>query len=168
MIKAGIFTAIILFFSPGADAQCDILNRVYPDGSMMYSMEPVKFYWTEAKELYGNVVTDKENYFLALRPVPFPAKTEGKKLKGDMELILSNQQVIELSHYDTQYIMNDSIMEVMYLLNKKDIDAAHQFEAESVKLNMGKEEGDRTYVFKLHKTAFQDQLECFLDEEKKD
>lgn len=168
MIKAGVFTAMILFFSLGADAQCAILNRVYPDGSMMYSMEPVKFYWTEAKELYGNVVTDKENYFLALRPVPFPEKAEGKKLKGDLKLTLSNQQVIELSHYDTQYFMNDSIMEILYLLDKKDIDAAHQFEAESVKLYMGKKEGERIYVFKLHKTAFQDQLECFLGEGKKD
>ncbi len=166
MIRTMIVVLSMLFCSIASNGQCDILSRVYPDGSLLYSMEPVKFYWTEAKELYGNVVTDKENYFLSLRPVPFPEKAAGKKLKDDLVLTLSNQQVIELSHYDTQYIKNDSIMEILYLLDKKDVKAAHQHEALSVKLDMGESEGDRTYLFKLHKAAFRDQLECFLSDEK--
>ena len=46
---------------------------------MQYYMEPVNFYWTNAKSLKGCIVTDKENYFLELHPVPFPEKPEGKK-----------------------------------------------------------------------------------------
>ena len=160
----GVLIACLCTLSVGMFAQCEIQSRVYPDGSLLYSMEPVKFYWTEAKELYGNVVTDKENYFLALRPVPVPEKSIGKKLKDNIELTLSNEQVIVLSHYDTQYMQNDSIMEMMYLLDKKDLEAAHRYEANSVKINMGEDEGHRTYHFKLHKSAFQDQLECFLKE----
>lgn len=166
MIKKSIVVLCLLWVSLLGSAQCEILSRVYPDGSLLFSMEPVKFYWTEAKELYGNVVTDKENYFLSLRPMPFPEKAEGRKLKDNLELTLANEQLIELSHYDTQYIRGDSIMEILYLLDKKDIDSAHDNEAKSVRIYMGEEEGYRTYVFKLHKTAFQDQLECFISEEK--
>lgn len=161
MIKKAMIVFSLLWFAVPAFTQCDILSRVYPDGSLLFSMEPVKFFWTDAKELYGNVVTDKENYFLSLRPVPFPAKSEGRKLKDNLELTLANEKFIELSHYDTQYMKGDSIMEILYLLDKKDIDSAHDNEAKSVRIYMGAEEGYRTYVFKLHKTAFQNQLECF-------
>lgn len=166
MIKHSLVVLSLLSFSFGLKAQCEVFSRIYPDGSLQYSMEPAKFYWTESKSLYGNVVTDRENYFLALRPFPFPDKTVGKKLKDDLVLTLSNNQVIELSHYDTQYIQNDSIMEIMYLLDKDDIEPAHQQEVNSAKINMGDSEGARTYEFKLHKTAFQDQLDCLLPEEK--
>ncbi len=166
MIRTCVLLLYVLCYGVESKAQCEVLSRVYPDGSLVYSMAPVKFFWTEDKALYGNVVTDKENYFLALRPVPFPDKTEGKKIKEDLVLTLSNEQMIQLSHYDTQYMDNDSIMELMYLLNKKDIESAHQFEAMSVKIHMGQDEGIREYVFKLHKTAFQDQLDCFLSEGK--
>ena len=74
----------IISLSISAFSQCEILNRVSPDGSMQYYMEPVNFYWTSAKSLKGNIVTDKENYFLELRPVPFPEKPAGKKLKKDL------------------------------------------------------------------------------------
>jgi len=154
-----------LAISLSSFSQCEIRNRLFPDGTMIYFMEPVVFYWTKVKELKGNVITDKENYFIGLQPVPFPEKQQGKKLKEDIELKLSNNKVYRLGHYDTQYLVNDSIMQLLYLVDKKDLEDLLNFEATEVKIDMKGDEGIRTYIFKLHKTALQEQLACFLKEE---
>jgi hypothetical protein len=145
-------------------SQCEVLNRVYSDGTMLYYMKPVTFYWTSAKSLKGCVVTDRENYFLELHPVPFPEKQVGKKLKADLDLKLSNGKIYKLSHYDTHYADNDSVMEMLYIINKKEISDFQSFEVEEVNINMMGNEGNRTYVFKLHKGALKEQLACFLKE----
>jgi hypothetical protein len=158
----GIITRSITSFS-----QCEIQNRVNPDGMMYYYIEPVVFYWTKAKELKGNVVTDKENYFLGLQPSPFPEKPEGKKLKYNLELKLANNKVYHLSHYDTRYIRNDTVMRIMYLIDKKDLNDLMSFDAAEARINMNDSTGIRIYVFKLHKSAIREQLECFMKEEEK-
>ncbi|MEI7982442.1 MAG: hypothetical protein WCI71_12380, partial [Bacteroidota bacterium] len=81
----GFFALSLHVFS-----QCEILYRVYPGGMMEYYMEPVNFYWTRDKSLRGCIVTDKENYYLALLPLPFPAKPAGQKLKNDLKMTLSD------------------------------------------------------------------------------
>jgi hypothetical protein len=128
-------------------------------------MEPVNFYWTSAKSLQGCIVTDRESYFLELRPVPFPEKKEGKKLKEDLTLKLSDGRTYELTHYDTRYVENDTVMEMFYLINKEDMEPLLSFEATEVSIDMAGTEGVRTYVFKLHKAALKEQLACFLREE---
>ena len=145
-------------------AQCDIKNRLEPDGSMMYYIEPVNFYWTQDKDLKGGIVTDKEHYFLALQPSPVPDKSEGKKLKSDVELKLSNDTAYTLNHYDTRYIENDSVIEMLYLIKNDDLKLLKKYEVIEARLDMG-EEGTRSYVFKLHKEALKEQLNCFLAEE---
>jgi hypothetical protein len=145
--------------------QCDIQNFIYPDGSMFYYIEPLNFYWTKSRELKGGVVTDKENYYLALQPSPFPEKPRGNKLKEDLELKLANDSIYHLKHFDTRYLDHDSTMQMLYLIDKKNLDDFLNFEAISVKINMGDNEGVRTYVFKLHKSAIREQLACFLKEE---
>jgi hypothetical protein len=155
------------FILGSAFPQCDIQNFIYPDGSMFYYIEPVNFYWTQSKDLKGGVVTDKENYFLALQPSPFPDKPRGNKLKDDLELKLANDSVCHLKHFDTRYLEHDSVMQVLYLIDKKNQDDFLNFDAISVKINMGDTEGVRTYVFKLHKSAIREQLGCFLKEEEK-
>jgi hypothetical protein len=162
-----LLTVIFCVFSLAAGAQCDIIQRVSPDGSMLYYMEPVQFYWTKAKELKGNVVTDKENYFLSLQPRPFPDKAQSKKIKNDLELKLADGKTYRLSHFDTHYTDNDSIMEVLFLIEEKDVQALTDFPAEEVNITMGGEEGVRKYVFKLHKQALQEQLRCYFEEKKK-
>jgi hypothetical protein len=164
-MKNILFLGLIVFTLPSF-SQCEILNRIYPDGTMLYYMEPVTFYWTSAKSLKGCVVTDKENYFLELHPVPFPAKPAGNKLKEDLDLKLSNGQLYKLNHYDTHYADNDTVMEMLYIINKKEISDFQNFEVEQVTINMKGDEGKRTYIFKLHKTALKEQLSCFLKEEK--
>jgi hypothetical protein len=128
-------------------------------------MEPAVFYFTKDKELKGGIITDKENYFIALQPVPFPVKPEGRKLKEDLELKLSNNQVYRLKYFDTQYMNHDSTMQLLYLVDMKDVDALLNFEATEVKIDMKGTEGIRTYIFKLHKKAIQEQLDCFLKKE---
>ena len=152
----------ILAISGNVFSQCEIQNRNYPDGSMMYYIEPVNFYWTESKNLKGGVTTDKENYYLALQPSPFPEKPLGNKLKGDCEMKLANDSTYHLEHFDTRYMDHDSVMQVLYLIDKKQLEDFLNLEAISVKINMGETEGVRTYVFKLHKSAIQEQLACFL------
>lgn len=160
MVLVFLTTSLLSF------SQCEILHRVSPDGSMMYYMEPVNFYWTKAKSLSGCIVTDKENYFLELHPVPFPEEPDGNKLKDELELKLSNGSTFKLEHYDTQYVQKDTVMKLLYLIDKKDLDTFLNNEVSEAKINMKGDEGIRTYVFKLHKAALKTQLECFLKEEK--
>jgi len=54
-----------------------------------------------------------------------------------------------------------------YVFYKKQydlLDAILKFNALSVRINLQGTEGIRTYVFKLHKDALQEQLSCFLKE----
>jgi hypothetical protein len=162
MFAAGFLTATTAAFP-----QCEILNRVSPDGSMQYYMEPVNFYWTSAKSLQGCIVTDKESYFLELHPVPFPEKPQGSKLKKDLTLQLSDGNVYALQHFDTRYASNDTVMEMLYLINKKDMEALLNFEVIEARIDMMGEEGIRAYLFKLHKSALKEQLACFLQEAEK-
>jgi hypothetical protein len=156
----------LLIFSLVSFSQCEILNRVSPDGSMVYYMEPVNFYWTKAKSLSGGISTDKESYFLELFPLPFPEKPAGNDLKDNLELKLSDGKTYTLEHYDTRYIHKDTVMKLVYLINKKDVDILLNLEVTEAKINMKGDEGFRTYVFKLHKEALKEQLDCFLNEEK--
>lgn len=164
LVKISI--ALVLCALPlGAYSQCEIQNRLAPDGSMLYYMQPVNFYWTKTKSLQGNLVTDRENYFLALQPTPCPEKAKGKKLKSDLELTLSNGKSYMLSHYDTRYLNNDSTLELLYYIDKEQLPDVAKFEAVSVKMDMKGEEGLRSYVFKLHKKALMEQLDCFLKDD---
>jgi hypothetical protein len=163
------FLAFVLSSIPvEAFPQCEIHHRVSPDGSMQYFMEPVNFYWTRAISLKGCIVTDKESYFLELLPVPFPEKPSGNKLKKDLVMKLSDGSTSNLRHYDTRYMEDDTVMEMLFLIDDKDIDKLLNFEVEEVNIDMMGEEGVRTYEFKLHKSALKEQLACFLkDDEKK-
>ena len=156
---------VFLSASVSSFTQCEILNRVSPDGSMQYYMEPVNFYWTSTKSLKGCIVTDKENYFLELHPLPFPEKPAGNKLKKRLVLKLSNDSTFELKHYDTRYVEKDTVMEMLYLIDKEDMVQLLNFEVEEAKIDMMGDEGIRSYAFKLHKSALKEQLACFLKKE---
>lgn len=161
------FIVLFLFFVFNAKsvAQCEIKNRVQADGSMIYYFEPTAFYTTKTKSLKINIVTDKEHYFVALQPTPFPDKKEGKKIKDDLVIHLTDNKTYKLAHYDTQYRRNDSIMQVLYLIDDKDLDAFSNYEAVSADINMQGTEFVRSYNFKLHKNAIVEQLKCFIKKE---
>lgn len=157
----------VFMFNAKVIAQCEIKNRVLADGSMVYYFEPAVFYTTKSKSLKINIVTDKENYFVALQPTPFPEKKIGKKIKDDLIIHLANNNTYKLTHYDTQYRRNDSIMQVLYLIDQKDIEAFSNYEAVTAEINMKGTEFVRSYNFKLHKDAIIEQLKCFLKEDEK-
>ncbi|SHH84934.1 hypothetical protein [Flavobacterium defluvii] len=161
------FLTILILTAIEAFAQCDIKNRVLADGSMVYYFDPAVFYTTKSKSLKINIVTDKENYFVALQPIPFPEKKVGKKITDDLIIHLANNEEYKLPHYDTQYFQNDSIMQVLYLINNKDIEAFSKFEAVVASINMKGTEFIRDYNFKLHKDEIIKQLACFLKKEEK-
>ncbi|PIF31459.1 hypothetical protein CLU81_1948 [Flavobacterium sp. 9] len=146
-------------------AQCDIKNRMLADGTMVYYFDPAVFYTTKSKSLKINIVTDKEHYFVSLQPTPFPSKKEGKKIKDDLVIHLADNKVYKLAHYDTQYRHNDSIMQVLYLIDDKDIESFSKFEATVAEIRMEGTEFVRDYTFKLHKDAIMKQLSCFLKKE---
>ena len=133
----------------------------------MYYIEPVNFYWTQSKSLKGGIVTDNENFYLGLQPSPFPDRATVKKMKADIELKLSNDSVYVFKHFDTRYLQHDSVVQLLYLLDKQDLEELLKYEAVSAGINMQGSEGIRTYVFKLHKNAIQEQLSCFLKEKEK-
>jgi hypothetical protein len=168
MMKTKITNSILALafvsLSASSFSQCKILNRVSPDGSMQYYMEPVNFYWTSAKSLKGCIVTDKESYFLELLPIPFPEKPAGNKLKKDLNLKLSDGSSYELKHFDTRYVEKDTVMEMFFLIDEKDINKLMNFEVVQADIDMMGSEGIRSYEFKLHKSALMEQLACFLKE----
>ncbi|WP_228012116.1 hypothetical protein [Flavobacterium hungaricum] len=154
-----------VFLSFDLAAQCEIKNKVQADGSMAYFFEPKVFYTTASKSLKINIVTDKEHYFIALLPTPFPEKKEGKKIKDDLIMHLANNKTYKLTHYDTQYRDNDSIMQVLYLMDANDVADFSNYEAVTAEINMQGTEFIRAYNFKLHKGAIMKQLQCFLKKE---
>jgi hypothetical protein len=165
LIKKSALLFVLLVNTFISFAQCEILNRVSPDGSMTYYMEPVNFYWTKAKSLSGGIATDKESYFLELFPLPFPEKPAGNKLKDDLELKLSDGKSYKLEHFDTRYIRKDTVMKLLYLIAEDELELLLKYEVLEARIDMKGDEGIRTYVFKLHKSALKEQLDCFLKEE---
>lgn len=164
---SAIIVFLLLSISSKMQAQCDIKNRVLADGTMTYYFDPADFYVTKSKSLKINIVTDKEHFFIALQPSPFPAKKDGIKINEDLVIHLADKKVYKLTHYDTQYRHNDSVMQVLYLIDQKDIKAFSKFEAVVAEINMAGTEFVRNYDFKLHKDAIVKQLACFLKKEDK-
>jgi len=160
---------LLLLCSFSAFSQCDIQNKISPDGTMYYFMEFQSFYFTDAKALKGGIYTDKENYYLALQPSPFPEKSKGIKMKEDLEITLANNKSYTLQHFDTQYVDDNSTLQLLYSIDEKQLKDLLGFEITQVKIDMKGSEGVRTYLLKLHKKALQEQLNCFLhpDKEKK-
>jgi hypothetical protein len=167
MKKLFFIGLILLILGNKSFAQCEIKNRVLADGSMIYYSDPEVFYTTKSKSLKINIVTDKESYFVALQPTPFPEKKIGKKITDDLVIHLADKNAYKLTHYDTQYIQNDSVMQVLYLIDSKDLEAFSKFEALVATINMKGTEFIRDYNFKLHKDEIVKQLACFLKKEDK-
>ncbi len=152
----------------GAQTQpnpCDIKQRIEANGALLYYMDPVCFYWTTNKSLYGAIITDKDQYFLTLLPHPFPRKEEKKAVsKDDISILLSNNHSLTFSFYDSYYL-NDSTFIMMYLIDKKHMDELRKNDVKKISIQVSKEESIRSYQLKLHKAAFRNQLNCFFREQ---
>lgn len=152
---------LFLFFLQGSiRAQCEVKNRVFPDQTMYYYVEPVVFYQTEKNRLRGNIITDKENYFLQFMPEPFPPKSENKKFKSPAVVHLSSGTTYTLEYYDYRYRRTDSTLALMFLLPKKQLSEFKDNDIVWVNLDVEDEKGPRHYVFVMHKAVIREQMEC--------
>lgn len=140
-------------------AQCAVDEKVLPDGTMYYHAENTLFYKTSSFTLSGNIVTDKENYFLNFLPKPFPEKSVGSNIKTSLEVVLANDSTYEIKLFDTFYRDADTSFSIMYVFDKKQIDPFRRNDVKEVRIDLG--DGKKTYVFKLHKEALKNQLSCF-------
>jgi len=161
------FTAVLLLSKTFAFSQCEVKNRIGVDEVMYYYVEDVRFYWTSKKELRGGAITDEQNYFLALKPKPFPEKPAGTKLKDNVKVTLSNDSAYVLKHFDTRYVDRDTSLMFMYIIPEKLLTDFRKYEVLKVQMMMG-DEGERVYTFKLHKEAVKDQLDCLIGNLKKE
>lgn len=157
------WSLVFLFIASAgiAFSQCEMKNRLGVDEVMYYYVDYVPFYWAQSKSLKGGAITDEQNYFLALKPRPFPAKPAGTKLKNDLTVTLSNDSTYVLKHFDTRYVVRDTSLTFLYVIADELIPIFRKEEVIQVKIMMG-DEGERTYTFKLHKEAVRDQLDCLI------
>lgn len=152
-----LFATVILPFL--TIAQCKVIEKVLPDGTMYYHGETNLFYKTSAFSLSGNIVTDKENYFLNFQPKPFPDKSIGSKLKTSLEVVLENDSTYEVKLFDTFYRDEDTSFSILYVFDRKQIDPFRRNDVKEVRIDLG--DGRNSYIFKLHKDVLRRQLECF-------
>jgi hypothetical protein len=141
---------------------CNVKNKMRPDGSIYYYMDPVLFFNTSESKIYGGVSTDKETYFITLFPQPFPPKSKGNKLTQDILISLSNGKEFKLAHYDSQYL-SDTLLVIFYQISKDALPDFREFDIETLKLDIGSDKGAQTYQFRLYKSALREQLACLTD-----
>ncbi len=141
-------------------AQCEVKNKVFPDQTMYYYMDPVVFFQTEKNLLKGNLLTDKENYFIQFIPSPFPPKSENKKFKSPAIIHLSSGTTYTLDYYDYRYRRSDSTLALMYLLPKKQLNEFKDHDMVWVDLDLEDEKGARHYIFVMHKAVVREQMNC--------
>lgn len=157
-----LLTVFLSAFVSAAFSQCEVKSRQGVDEVMYYYVDYVPFYWTAKKELKGGAITDEQNYFLVLKPKPYPAKPAGTKLKDDLNVSLSNDSTYVLKHFDTRYVDRDTTLLFMYIIPEDEIPIFRKYEVRQVRMMMG-DEGERVYDFKLHKEAVMEQLDCLIN-----
>ncbi|WP_336516092.1 hypothetical protein [Pollutibacter soli] len=160
-----LFLICALLGGNPATAQCNVVEKVLPDGTMYYHAETLLFYKTKDFQLSGNLVTDKEHYFLSLKPLPFPEKSKNIKIKSDLVITLTNNTAYTLKLFDTYYYDKDSSFAAVYMFDAKNLPDFRTHEVKEVKLDLG--EGFNNYIFRLHKEALREQLDCFKNTKNK-
>ena len=166
-MKKILYTVLIGLFitcpylAMAQEQECEILNRVQPNGIMLYYMKPEKFYQTKSKTLHGSIATDSEQYFLILFPKPVPSKDTAKKISSDLEVVLENGSKQVLEHFDSYFVEKDTVLALFFVIKKDQQQLLLKNKIEQVKLDVGGPE-KQLYTFMLHKEALMQQLHCFL------
>ena len=89
LIGLMFISMLMVFSSPAHSDAIQIFNCEFEGEATEDDVSDMLKKWIKAaKSLKGGIVTDKENYFLELHPVPFPEKPKGNKLKKDLEHLL--------------------------------------------------------------------------------
>ncbi|MEX6686968.1 hypothetical protein QTN47_05660 [Danxiaibacter flavus] len=156
-----ILFAILCFCCTGkVFGQCEIQNRLRPDGTMYYHAPLTLLYQTSDIELQGNLVTDKESYFLRLIPIQQsqPIRTKDA-VKKDLLVKLQNDSVYALKYYDSWYGRKDSTFNLLYLFSKEQLNSFLNNNIQSFNIVIGKTA--RVLIFKLHPDIIKQQFACF-------
>lgn len=163
-MNQSVFKILLLFivsmsplFLRAQDNDCVVKNLVHADGTMYYYIEPDTLYFTNAKQLKGGIITDKENYFITLYPFPVPTAVGSLKKYEPLELTLKNKQIESLEFYDARF-MNDSTFVLWYLLDVKKNKLLFENEVEQVKITSP--DSTLVYKLKLHKDGFLRHFNC--------
>lgn len=152
------FTVCLSCSFAGLMAQCEIQSKLRPDGTMYYHAPLTLLYQTSEMELKGNLVTDKEHYFLSLSPKPYQYKKQKKTVSKDLMVTLENDSSYALKYYDSWY-GKDSAFNLLYLFDKKQLNSFLNNNIQSFHLKVG--EIERTFIFKLHPDIIKEQFACF-------
>ncbi len=154
-----ILPLLLLLASAGlAVAQCDVRQRIMPDGSMYSYVAPVLLYQTSERMLQGGVMTDGENYFLELRVTP---KLASKPDKANLTLRLSNRQSYKLDMFDMRTSANDSSLVMTFLLPKNKVEDFAKNEVDRVEIIYDQQSStDNVYTLKLHRALIREHLAC--------
>lgn len=152
-----ILSILISVPSFAQDSDCNVKNKVHADGTLYYYLEPDTLYYTNSKQLLGNISTDKENYFISLYPLPAPSQAGSIKNYKPLEITLENGSVYNLECYDAR-VLDDSVFVIMYLFDEKE--NAEIFEHGVNQLILTSPEGTQTYILKLHKEQLLRSFNC--------
>lgn len=141
-------------------AQCEIQSRLRPDGTMYYHAPLTLLYQTSDIELHGNLVTDKEHYFLRLTPKePQPVKQKKNIAKKDLQVKLQNDSLYTLKYFDSWTGRKDSLISVLYMFNKDQLNSFLNNNIQSLQIIVG--DTERSLIFKLHPDIIKEQFACF-------
>ena len=151
----------LLLFLP-AHSQCKVNNRLFPEGSLYYFTEAVLIYKTPERELLGTVVTDRELFFLALLPKPFPEEKIGRKFKKDLAIKFEDKVSMTLEHFDSRYLQGDTAFVIMYQIPKDSLGRFTEYDISSLSSELYDGTGIKNYNLVLHKNAIMDQLKCLM------
>jgi hypothetical protein len=126
---------------------------------MYYHAPLTLLYKTSDLELHGNLVTDKESYFLRLTPVQSPPFKVKDVIKKDLLVKLQNDSVYALKYFDSWYGRKDSLFNVLYLFSKDQLNSFLNNSIQSFDIVINKKE--RVLIFKLHPDIIKEQFACF-------
>jgi len=140
-------------------SQCEIQNGLRPDGTMYYHAPLTLLYQTSDIELHGNLVTDKENYFLRLIPKEAQPIRQKDIAKKDLQIKLRNDSSYTLKYFDSWFGRKDSLFNVLYLFKKDQLNSFLNNSVQSLEIVVGKTE--HILIFKLHPDMIKEQFACF-------
>ena len=161
-----ILSILLLSLSIQSKSQeCEIRNRVLPTGGMHYYIETVTFFTLDNQGLAGGIITDGENFYLRLHPLPILTRAQAKKVKGNLKLVLANDTTYEMKFFDAHFI-GDTAFSVIYAISKKQLEPLvnHRVRNVAIDLNEG---SPRSYHFRFHSDEIMLQLKCFIEARRK-
>lgn len=159
-IKLTLFFAVFFFsYLVPSYSQCKIEHKILADETMMHYLEPKIFYKAEEKYVKISLMTDDEYFFIAVETISF---SESKvKIKQDLTLNLANKKQYKLKHYDTQYLDENTVLNVLYMIDKNDLEDFRSDDGLITSINI---EGNEFVANDdLNKKIILEQLQCYFN-----